>query len=717
MSVEFDKWDPQKEDFQDKEFNSYDYGPGKYLGGNNYKNKNTVRLHVSNIPPHINEDGLRALFVKTGTVTDVWKHRTFGFAFVTMASLRDAECAIRKLNDFQIEKYKIAVKVAKKDKGNAGPMQQKKWEEEIFKTLDSANSFCKDKDEDWNNDDYCTFSALDRQPMNLCQNKGRKSSLSSIKSNDSKKHQKPCKKCGKSGNKRCSQCKTPYCSINCQQLDWFDNHHEESIQKKPGDESNAAKKATKIFSKVQLPLHESCQVLVTNVISYKDIHVQLIEEANFKLTTYLITELAKAVWCALDISPSKTSDDDDTDLLTKQEFKYDQPYRLMVIQTGEPYLVKLYDDKDADVGKKLANLIASKKSQGHSSDGYTSGVDIQQITSDAIMVADIKNKAEHLKPGNKYNILPFNVISPDDFMVQVVTLDKDFSQFNQKLQSCAHSSPLVSQKLVQGQLVLVQKPQGHWCRAEVMQIEDASLTVRLLDYGSIETVLTHTVRSAPPFCLDHSVITVHSKLAEIKPADKGWSPKLFAGADVFYCQLLDDTAILQYFELMGQLGKLCDESSEEPTSLPEKGQLVAAKYLDDWYRAKVIDTHKDKVEVFFIDYGNVSLVDKAQLREISSEIFVEFPILAVQCCLTGISKQKWTNEISKFQDQTMNVKVVQKVGNSYQIIFEEDLEDQLKNKDVPVPPPAPTHKSAEDAEKERIQRQIEELQKKLAALN
>lgn len=43
-----------------------------------------------------------------------------------MASLRDAECAIRKLNDFQIEKYKIAVKVAKKDKGNAGSMQQKK---------------------------------------------------------------------------------------------------------------------------------------------------------------------------------------------------------------------------------------------------------------------------------------------------------------------------------------------------------------------------------------------------------------------------------------------------------------------------------------------------------------------------------------------------------------------------------------------------------------
>lgn len=50
----------------------------------------------------------------------------------------------------------------------------------------------------------------------------------------------------------------------------------------------------------------------------------------------------------------------------------------------------------------------------------------------------------------------------------------------------------------------------------------------------------------------------------------------------------------------------------------------------------------------------------------------------------------------------MNVKVVQKVGNSYQIIFEEDLEDQLKNKDVPVPPPAPTHKSAEDGKSDLL---------------
>lgn len=40
-----------------------------------------------------------------------------------------------------------------------------------------------------------------------------------------------------------------------------------AIQKKPGDESNAAKKATKIFSKVQLPLHESCQVSFSHFIS------------------------------------------------------------------------------------------------------------------------------------------------------------------------------------------------------------------------------------------------------------------------------------------------------------------------------------------------------------------------------------------------------------------------------------------------------------------
>ena len=56
---------------------------------------------------------------------------------------------------------------------------------------------------------------------------------------------------------------------------------------------------------------------------------------------------------------------------------------------------------------------------------------------------------------------------------------------------------------------------------------------------------------------------------------------------------------------------------------------------DEWYRANVVDIHEEKVEVFFIDYGNVSWVAKDQLREISLDMFVEFPILAVQCCLTG----------------------------------------------------------------------------------
>ena len=53
-------------------------------------------------------------------------------------------------------------------------------------------------------------------------------------------------------------------------------------------------------------------------------------------------------------------------------------------------------------------------------------------------------------------------------------------------------------------------------------------------------------------------------------------------------------------------------------------------------------------------------------------------------------------EISKFQDQTMNVKVVGKVSNTYQIIFEEDLKEQLDNcKDISFSP-SPSPQSAED---------------------
>ena len=43
-----------------------------------------------------------------------------------MKSLRDAELAIRKLDDFKIEKFKIAVRIAKNDKVKAALMLQKK---------------------------------------------------------------------------------------------------------------------------------------------------------------------------------------------------------------------------------------------------------------------------------------------------------------------------------------------------------------------------------------------------------------------------------------------------------------------------------------------------------------------------------------------------------------------------------------------------------------
>lgn len=41
---------------------------------------------------------------------------------------------------------------------------------------------------------------------------------------------------------------------------------------------------------------------------------------------------------------------------------------------------------------------------------------------------------------------------------------------------------------------------------------------------------------------------------------------------------------------------------------PKTGDLCVAKFVDgEWYRAKVEKVHnKDKITVFFVDYGNVS---------------------------------------------------------------------------------------------------------------
>jgi Tudor domain len=69
----------------------------------------------------------------------------------------------------------------------------------------------------------------------------------------------------------------------------------------------------------------------------------------------------------------------------------------------------------------------------------------------------------------------------------------------------------------------------------------------------------------------------------------------------------------------------------------EKGMKVMAKYSKDgaWYRAKIIDTIEDKFEVFYIDFGNKSVVGQEDIGLVdeSYQYILKTRSLIVKCSL------------------------------------------------------------------------------------
>jgi RNA recognition motif-containing protein len=77
------------------------------------------KLYVGNLPYSVNEQQLREMFEKTGTVTDVAvimdreTGRSKGFGFVTMNSAEEATKAIQQYNGFMMGNRNLTVNEAR----------------------------------------------------------------------------------------------------------------------------------------------------------------------------------------------------------------------------------------------------------------------------------------------------------------------------------------------------------------------------------------------------------------------------------------------------------------------------------------------------------------------------------------------------------------------------------------------------------------------------
>lgn len=98
----------------------------------------------------------------------------------------------------------------------------------------------------------------------------------------------------------------------------------------------------------------------------------------------------------------------------------------------------------------------------------------------------------------------------------------------------------------------------------------------------------------------------------------------------FFVQLSDHIDELN--AVMNAVRAHC-ESSSSPGDLPV-GAACCARFPDDnnWYRARVRDTRRNKVVVVYVDYGNEQEVEVSDLRTITPEL-IKLPAQAMKCAL------------------------------------------------------------------------------------
>ena len=106
--------------------------------------------------------------------------------------------------------------------------------------------------------------------------------------------------------------------------------------------------------------------------------------------------------------------------------------------------------------------------------------------------------------------------------------------------------------------------------------------------------------------------------------------------------------------------------TEVPWGQLREGQLFLAPYKDpeeeetNFYRAKVSRVFgTTSVSVFFVDYGNMEVVNIHNLRVISSDVIREFPDLvsipglALECCLGGVQPNQLRNGKGLWDDEVV----------------------------------------------------------------
>lgn len=146
----------------------------------------------------------------------------------------------------------------------------------------------------------------------------------------------------------------------------------------------------------------------------------------------------------------------------------------------------------------------------------------------------------------------------------------------------------------------------------------------------------------------------------------------------------------EYSKLINEVSVAAtDKSAPKLTEYPNKNDIVAAPFDDQYYRAMVVNVNEDKgeVKVGFVDYGNTAVVPLKTLRDIPKNL-KEHRRLTIRVHLKGLDSELSANESNELkavlQGYVDTEKLFKLKSDEKEIRAKSEIEliDEIDNKSV-----------------------------------
>ncbi|XP_067126262.1 LOW QUALITY PROTEIN: tudor domain-containing protein 15-like [Centruroides vittatus] len=149
--------------------------------------------------------------------------------------------------------------------------------------------------------------------------------------------------------------------------------------------------------------------------------------------------------------------------------------------------------------------------------------------------------------------------------------------------------------------------------------------------------------------------------------------------ETIFCNFVDVNNMSALNKLNEDINLYCSNNAFENYH-PKCGELCLAKYSVDnlWYRAVLLEVVDEKLQLLFVDYGNIEIVNYEDTRRMKLQ-FVKMPVQAIHCKLSGLAEQTWSidviQELLKILPQQclITVQVLDKVVINNMFIYVIDI--------------------------------------------